>query len=114
MYAERHPDREAAQGVSLHTQTCSRCMTLLRALDRESRLLTRSMLEQDEALPARLAAFHERVKRNMQWIWGVVFGLAALGAYALYTGYIQPWELQFEQARFCSTHLLDLLACQGA
>ena len=83
LYVERQLDREAAQGVSLHTQTCTRCLTLLRALDRESRLLTRSMLEQDEPLPARLAEFHEKVKRNMQWIWGVVFGLAVMGVYAL-------------------------------
>src|SRR5258708_1548068 len=114
LYVERQLDREAAQGVSLHTQTCTRCLTLLRALDRESRLLTRSMLEQDETLPARLAEFHEKVKRNMQWIWGVVFGLAVLGVYALYTGYIQPWELQFEQAGFGSTNLLNLVVFQGA
>src|SRR5258708_8072173 len=114
LYAERQLDREAAQGVSLHTQTCTRCLTLIRALDRESRLLTRSMLEQDEALPARLAEFHERVKRNMQWIWGVVFGLAALGVSALYTGYIHPSELQFEHAGVGTTTLLNLVVCQGA
>jgi cytoskeletal protein CcmA (bactofilin family) len=114
LYVERQLDRESAQGVSLHTQTCTRCLTLLRALDRESRLLTRSMLEQDEPLPARLAEFHEKVKRNMQWIWGVVFGLAVLGVYALYTEYIVPWELQFEQAGFGSTNLLSLVVFQGA
>jgi cytoskeletal protein CcmA (bactofilin family) len=114
LYVERQLDREAAQGVSLHTQTCTRCLTLLRALDRESRLLTRSMLEQDEPLPAGLAEFHEKVKRNMQWIWGVVFGLAVLGVYALYTGYILPWENQFEQAGFGSTNLLNLVVFQGA
>jgi cytoskeletal protein CcmA (bactofilin family) len=114
LYVERQLDRETAQGVSLHTQTCTRCLTLLRALDRESRLLTRSMLEQDEPLPARLAEFHEKVKRNMQWIWGVVFGLAVLGVYALYTGYILPWESQFEQAGFGSTNLLNLVVFQGA
>jgi len=114
LYVERQLDREAAQGVSLHTQTCTRCLTLLRALDRESRLLTRSMLEQDEPLPARLAEFHEKVKRNMQWIWGVVFGLAVLGIYALYTGYIEPWEHQFEQAGFGSANLLNLVVFQGA
>jgi cytoskeletal protein CcmA (bactofilin family) len=114
LYVERQLDREAAQGVSLHTQTCTRCLTLLRALDRESRLLTRSMLEQDEPLPARLAEFQEKVKRNMQWIWGVVFGLAVLGVYALYTEYIVPWEGQFEQAGFGSTNLLNLVVFQGA
>jgi cytoskeletal protein CcmA (bactofilin family) len=114
LYVERQLDREAAQGVSLHTQTCTRCLTLLRALDRESRLLTRSMLEQDEPLPARLAEFHAQVKRNMQWIWGVIFGLAVLGVYALYTGYIEPWQLQLEQAGFGGSNLLSLVVFQGA
>jgi len=114
LYVERQLDREAAQGVSLHTQTCTRCLTLLRALDRESRLLTRSMLEQDEPLPARLAEFHEQVKRNMQWIWGVVFGLAVLGVYALYTEYIEPWQKQFEQAGFGGSNLLSLMVFEGA
>ena len=114
LYVERQLDREAAQGVSLHTQTCERCMTLLHALDRESRLLTRSMLEQDEPLPARIAEFQARVKRSMQWIWGVVFGLAVLGVYALYTGYIEPWERQFEQAGFGGSNLLSMVMFQGA
>jgi cytoskeletal protein CcmA (bactofilin family) len=114
MYVERQLDREAAQEVSVHTQTCTRCLTLLRALDRESRLLTRSMLEQDEPLPTRIAEFHEKVKRSMRWIWGVVFGLAVLGAYALYTTYIEPWELQLEQAGFGGSNLVSLLVFQGA
>ena len=114
LYVERQLDREAAHEVSLHTQTCTRCMTLLRALDRESRLLTRSMLEQDEALPARLAEFQAQVKRTMHWIWGMVFGMAVLGVYTLYTGYIEPWVEQFEQAGFGGTNLLSLLVFQGA
>lgn len=114
LYVERQLEREAAQEVSLHTQTCTRCLTLLRALDRESRLLTRSMVEQDEPLPARLAEFHEKVKRSMQWIWGVVFGLAVLGVYALYNGYIEPWEEQLEQAGFGGSNLVSLLVFQGA
>ncbi|MGB2628223.1 MAG: polymer-forming cytoskeletal protein [Candidatus Acidiferrum sp.] len=114
MYVERQLDRENAQEVSLHTQTCARCMNLLRALDRESRLLTRAMLEQDEPLPARLANFQFMVRRSMQWIWGVIFGLAVMGVYALYTGYIEPMERQFEQAGFGGTNLLSLLLFQGA
>ena len=50
----------------------------------------------------------------MQWIWGLVFGLAATGAYALYTGYIQPWQQQLEQAGFGGSNLLGLLIFQGA
>lgn len=114
MYVERQLDRDTAQEVSLHTQTCTRCLNLLRVLDRESRLLTRSMLEQDEALPAKLAEFHEQVKRSMRWVWGLVFGLAALGVYALYTGYIEPWQSQLEQAGFGGSNLLSLMVFQGA
>jgi cytoskeletal protein CcmA (bactofilin family) len=114
LYVERQLNRDRAQEVSLHTQTCERCLTLLRALDRESRLLTRSMLEQDEPLPARIAEFRVHVKKSMQWIWGVVFALALLGIYALYTGYVEPWEQQLEQAGFGGTSLLSLVVFQGA
>jgi len=114
MYVERHLDRDAAQEVSLHTQTCTRCLTMLRALDRESRLLTRSMLEEDEPLPIKLAEFHEQVKRSMRWIWGVLFGLAAFGVYALYSEYIAPVEQQLENAGFGGSNLLSLMVFQGA
>jgi len=114
LYVERQLDRESAREVSLHTQTCEKCLTLLRALDRESRLLTRSMLEQDEPLPMRLAEFQAKVKKSMEWIWGLVFGMALLGVYTLYIGFIEPWEEQVEQAGFNGTNLLSLLVFQGA
>ena len=114
LYVERQLEREAAQEVSLHTQTCTRCLTLLRALDRESRLLTRSMVEQDEPLPERLAAFQEKVKKSMQWIWGLIFGLAVLGVYALYNTYIEDWQTRLSDAGFGGSNLLSLLLFQGA
>jgi len=114
LYVERQLDRARGMEVSAHTQECEMCRTLLRALERESRLLTRAMLEEDEPLPSRLAQFQERARKSMQWIWGLVFGLAATGAYALYTSYIQPWQLQLEQAGFGGSNLLGLLIFQGA
>lgn len=114
LYVERQLERDAAHEVSLHTQTCTRCMTMMRALDRESRLLTRSLIEEDEPLPARLAAFQDKVKKSMQWIWGVVFGLAVLGIYALYSGYIEPWQQQLADAGFGGSNLVSLLLFQGA
>jgi cytoskeletal protein CcmA (bactofilin family) len=114
LYVERQLDRTRGMEVSAHTQECDTCRTLLRALERESRLLTRAMLEEDEPLPSRLAQFQERARKSMQWIWGLVFGLAATGAYALYTGYIQPWQQQLEQAGFGGSNLLGLLIFQGA
>jgi cytoskeletal protein CcmA (bactofilin family) len=114
LYIERQLDRARGLEVSAHTQECDACSTLLRALERESRLLTRAMLEEDEPLPSRLAQFQERARKSMQWIWGVVFGLAATGAYALYTGYVQPWQQQLEAAGFGGSNLLGLLIFQGA
>jgi hypothetical protein len=114
LYIERQLDRARGLEVSAHTQECAACRTLLRALERESRLLTRAMLEEDEPLPSRLAQFQERARKSMQWIWGLVFGLAATGVYALYTGYVQPWQQQLEQAGFGGSNLLGLLIFQGA
>jgi len=114
MYIERQLDRARGLEVSAHIQECDVCRTLLRALERESRLLTRAMLEEDEPLPSRLAQFQERARKSMQWIWGLVFGLAATGIYALYTGYIQPWQQQLEQAGLGGSNLLNLLIFQGA
>jgi cytoskeletal protein CcmA (bactofilin family) len=114
LYLERQLERTRALGVSAHTQSCDACRTLLRAMERESRLLTRAMLEEEEPLPARIAAFQERVHRSMQWVWMVVFGLAATAVYAMYTGYIEPWEQRLEQAGFGGTSLLSLLIFQGS
>ena len=114
LYIERQLDRTRAQEVSGHTQECAACRTLLRALERESRLLTRAMLEEEEALPSRLGQFQERARRSLQWIWVAAFGLAATGVYALYTGYVEPWQRELEQAGFGGSNLLSLLIFQGA
>jgi len=114
LYAERQLDRARAQAVSAHTQDCVACRTLLRALDRESRLLTRAMLEEDEPLPSRIAEFQERARKSFGWIWGVILGLAATGVYALYTGFVEPWQTRLSEAGFGGTSLLSLLVFQGA
>jgi cytoskeletal protein CcmA (bactofilin family) len=114
LYAERQLDRARAQAVAAHAQDCTACRTLLRVLDRESRLLTRAMLEEDEPLPSRLAEFQERARKSFGWIWGVVLGLAATGVYALYTFIVEPAQLRLEQAGFGGTSLLSLLVFQGA
>src|SRR5215472_731612 len=50
----------------------------------------------------------------MQWIWGLAFGMAATGIYALYTGYVQPWQQELDRAGFGGSSLLNLLIFQGA
>src|SRR5713226_7554245 len=114
LYIERQLDRARAQEVSAHTQECAACRTLLRALERESRLLTREMLEEEEALPARLAQFQERARRSMHWIWTLAFGLAATGVYAMYAWYVEPLQRELEKAGFGGSNLLSLLIFQGA
>jgi len=114
LYLERQLERTRALEVSAHTQSCDTCRTLLRAMERESRLLTRAMLEEEEPLPVRIATFQERVQRSMQWVWMVAFGLAATAVYAMYTGYIEPWQQRLEQAGFGGTSLLSMLIFQGS
>jgi cytoskeletal protein CcmA (bactofilin family) len=114
LYLEGQLDRARATEVSTHTQTCSSCRTLLRAMEREARLLTRAMMEEEEPLPARIASFQERARRSMQWIWMVAFGLAATAVYAAYTGYVEPLEQRLEQAGFGGTSLLSMLIFQGS
>src|SRR5215470_12851602 len=106
LYLERQLDRERAAEVSAHMQECGACRTLLRALERESRLLTRAMLEEEEPLPARLVSFQAAARRSLQWIWMVTFGLAATGVYALYTSYIEPVQTHLADAGFGGTNLL--------
>ena len=89
LYIERQLDRARGLEVSAHTQECDTCRTLLRALERESRLLTRAMLEEDEPLPSRLAQFQERARKSMQWIWGLVFAQAVLIGLVLYETFSQ-------------------------
>src|SRR5258707_1412718 len=114
LYLERQLDRERAAEVSAHMEECGAWRTLSRALERESRLLTRAMLEEEEPLPARLAGFQQAARRSLQWIWMLTFGLAATGIYALYTSYIEPVQNRLQDAGFGGTNLLGLLIFQGA
>lgn len=114
LYLEGQLERGRALEVSNHTQTCASCRTLLRAIERESRLLTRAMMEEEEPLPGRIAQFQEKIHRSLEWIWMATFGLAATAIYAMYTGYIEPLEQRMEQAGFGGTSLLSMLIFQGS
>ena len=114
LYLEGQLERARALEVSNHTQTCASCRTLLRAMERESRLLTRAMMEDEEPLPARIATFQEKVHRSLQWVWMATFGLAATAIYAMYTGYVEPMQQRMEQAGFGGTSLLSMLIFQGS
>jgi cytoskeletal protein CcmA (bactofilin family) len=114
LYLEGQFDRERARECSAHLDACPSCHTLLRALQRETRLLSRALLEENEAVPARLLSAPGRARNSFGWAWAISFGLAATGAYALYAGYVEPLAQKLEQAGFGGTNLLSLLLFEGA
>jgi hypothetical protein len=112
LYLEGQLERPRALELSAHVEGCGECRALLHALERESRLLVGALVEEDEALPARIAA--PPARGATPWAWIVSFGLAAAGAYTLWTGIIEPWQQQMSQAGFGGSNLLTLLLFRGA
>jgi hypothetical protein len=110
-YLEGQLERTRALELSAHTERCGDCRALLSALERESRLLTRSMREEEEPVPARLLA---PVRERMPWAWIISFGMGAAGAYWLWTTILDPWRAQLNEAGFGGTNLVTMLFFQGA
>src|SRR2546422_491069 len=76
LYLEGQLEQSRARELSAHVGECPSCRALLQALERESRLLTRAMLEEDEAVPARLLASVEQGRDPVRWAWIVTLGFA--------------------------------------
>jgi cytoskeletal protein CcmA (bactofilin family) len=110
-YLEGQLERTRALELSAHTERCDECRALLSVLERESRLLTRAMREQEEPVPARLLA---PVRERMPWAWIISFGMAAAGSYWLWTTMIDPWRASLDEAGFGGTNLVTMLFFQGA
>jgi anti-sigma factor RsiW/cytoskeletal protein CcmA (bactofilin family) len=104
-------DGERAREVSRHTDECPACRQLQRALERESRLLSVALREQDEPVPARLLS--PVLRERMPWAWIVSFGLAAAGVYWLWSSVIDPWQERFQSAGLGETDLLTTLLFGG-
>ncbi|HLW99381.1 MAG TPA: hypothetical protein VKR82_12100 [Candidatus Acidoferrales bacterium] len=111
-YLEGLLERPRALEFSAHTEQCSDCRALLRALERESKLLSFALREQEESVPARLLAGPAR--ERTPWGWIVSFGLAASGAYWVWTSIIDPWQAQLAQAGFGGSDLLSTVFIQSA
>jgi len=114
LYLEGQLEQSRARELSAHVGECPSCRALLQALERESRLLTRAMLEEDEAVPARLLASVEQGRDPVRWAWIVTLGFAAAAVYVLWTGIVEPWQQQLAQAGFGTSNLISLLFFQGA
>jgi cytoskeletal protein CcmA (bactofilin family) len=105
---------EPARGAELesHAKQCAACGALLHALRGESLMLTASLREADEALPARLAARQE--SSVARWAWLLGFGLAGAAAYMVWTGFIVPWQQSASQSGMGVGSLLTMLFFSGA
>lgn len=112
LYLEGQLERPRAAELAAHAEGCAECRGLLRALERESRWLTRALVEEDETVPARLLA--PPARDATPWAWLISFGLASAGAYALWTSIIEPWRQQLSQAGFGGSSLLTILFFRGA
>jgi len=111
LYLEGQLERPRALELAAHAEVCMDCRALLRALERESRLLERTLVEEDESVPARLLA--PPARGATPWAWIVSFGLAAAGAYTLWTSIVEPWRQQLSQAGLGETNLLTMLFFGG-
>ena len=111
LYLEGQLESPRALELAAHAEVCADCGALLRALERESRLLEQALVEEDESVPARLLA--PPARGVLSWAWTVSFGLAAAGAYTLWTGVVEPWRQQLSQAGFGEGNLLTMLLFGG-
>lgn len=112
LYIEGQLEREKAHELSEHVRGCESCRALLHVLQEEERRLRAALVEEDETIPARLLEPSSRA--HVPWGWIVSFGLASGGAYSLWTGLVEPWQQQLDQAGFTSGNLLTMLFFSGA
>jgi cytoskeletal protein CcmA (bactofilin family)/anti-sigma factor RsiW len=112
LYLEGQLDAERAREVKEHAASCPSCRALLGALESEGIWLRESLSAEDESVPARLVAAPER--GAAPWGWLTALGLGAGGAYTLWTGFVEPWQAQAEQAGFTQGNLLTMLFFSGS
>jgi cytoskeletal protein CcmA (bactofilin family) len=112
LYLEGQLDPDHASEVGAHADSCATCRELLRALEMEGVWLREAITSDNESIPARVVAAPERSATH--WGWIAAFGLAAGGAYTLWSGFVEPWLNQASQAGFTQGNLLTVLFFTGA
>src|SRR5579863_8899476 len=112
LYVEGQLERERAREVSSHAAQCEACRSLLRAMESEGVWLREALAVEQESIPARLLCAPQ--KGSAPWGWIASLGLAAGGAYTVWSGIIEPWRAQAAQAGFTQGNLLTMLFFSGA
>jgi cytoskeletal protein CcmA (bactofilin family) len=113
LYLDGQLDRARAAELATHAESCAECRQLLGVLEQESRLLREALVEEEEAVPARVLSPPAREAIPWGWMAALGFGAAA-GAYTLWAGVIEPWREQLEQVGFGGGNLLTMLFFGGA
>jgi hypothetical protein len=111
LYLEGQLDAERAREVAEHAATCAGCRELLHALETEDRWLREALGAEDESVPARLMEAPER--GAAPWGWITALTLAAGGAYTVWSGFVEPWRAQADQAGFTQGNFLTMLFFSG-
>lgn len=104
-------DATLSTELTAHARACTECGALLTALERESRLLGYALVEENEAVPARMLA--PPAGESAPWGWMAAFGFISVAAYTLWTGVIEPWRQNLDQAGFGEESLLTMLFFRG-
>jgi cytoskeletal protein CcmA (bactofilin family) len=112
LYLEGELAQPRAAELQSHAKECAACGAMLHALRSESLLLTTSLREGDDALPARLFARQE--SGAARWAWLLGFALAGAGSYMVWTGLIVPWQESTSQSGMGVGSLLTMLFFSGA
>ncbi len=111
LYLDGQMESLKAKELELHLRSCTACRALLAALQRESALLHRAMVEEEESVPARLLAPPGR--EGVPWGWLVTLGFAALGAFTVWNQIIEPWQNRMSEAGFGGGNILAMLFFSG-
>ena len=112
LYLEGQLDPARAREMALHAGECAGCSTLLHALEHESHVLSAALIEDNEAMPARL--LDTRSWGVPSWAWTLAFGGCAFGAYWLWADSVDPWLQQLSNAGFGGTDFMSMLLFSGA
>lgn len=111
LYLDGQLEQAQAAEVRAHTAECGECRSLLRTLENESKWLAASLTEKDP-VPARFAA--PAAQASIPWGWITALGLASGGIYTVWTGVVEPFQRQLNQAGFTGGNLMTMLFFSGA
>jgi cytoskeletal protein CcmA (bactofilin family) len=112
LYLEGQLEPDRAREVAEHAASCAGCRDLLRALKTEGVWLRQALGAEEDSVPARLMEAPER--GSAPWGWIAALGLAAGGMYTLWSGIVEPWSAQAEQAGFTQGNFLTMLFFSGS